>query len=503
MAFDSNNDIIIFAKSSDPDQQKLRDEKSKFNKQLKLLVAHFQGLKNGISGRGSAKMGIPPSNIKDPLPGQVGSLLSEISSLYVSVIEQTKSIIEAQNYYSSHRRKPKEHSVSSLPEQPKAVASLPPPQLTSEASWAGSRLFARLSLLRKLTLAERRVRLDMLGSLVDLSKGLKSLEKEIVDYKNPESVPSFIRNASRLSSDYISVVLRLFNKFQELYQAKGQASKKELITPHLISLELWKKFQEIYSQLLKIEIVVDSIKSPDITKFYEEFHKNIIIVYSFSKKTTEEYRQFLENETMSDEVVKNDFAKKTLSVVEQYQKLLNMCSEKLGKGKDFNELESKIVKTEEPSKEEKPPVPISIKDPAEEFAQAGSAISEPETFEKASSNAWLNKKLLSINPNNLGRMKLELADSIHNLRSVINLLMDVLENREQDIIVIGKKLSDTNKTWVDLLDQILNLAKNYVIVQRTEKQHKNPIVELSISDLRTLKDLRNEIAAHIKVPNEE
>jgi hypothetical protein len=105
-------------RSADPAQQALRDHKSEWKDAQKEFVAHVMGLKNGLNGRGDSRFGIPPSNIKDPLPGEISALLGALTSQFQTLVGGAGSIMAEQNAYSQHRRK-KQEKKPQLPKQPK------------------------------------------------------------------------------------------------------------------------------------------------------------------------------------------------------------------------------------------------------------------------------------------------------------------------------------------------------------------------------------------------
>jgi hypothetical protein len=95
-------------KSADPAQEALRSHKAEWNEAQKAFVASLIGFKQGLNGRGSAKAGLPPSNIKNPLPGEVGSFLSNLSSQFQTLVSGAGSIMSEQQNYSQHRRQKQE-----------------------------------------------------------------------------------------------------------------------------------------------------------------------------------------------------------------------------------------------------------------------------------------------------------------------------------------------------------------------------------------------------------
>jgi hypothetical protein len=109
-------------KSTDPVQQALRDHKAEWKDSQKDFIAQVQGLKNGLNGRGDTRFGIPPSNIKDPLPGEVASLLGSLTSQFQTLVGGAGSIIAEQNAYAQNRRKKQEKKQEEKKQQLKPVA---------------------------------------------------------------------------------------------------------------------------------------------------------------------------------------------------------------------------------------------------------------------------------------------------------------------------------------------------------------------------------------------
>lgn len=93
------------AKSSDPVQQALRDHKKNWNLAAKEFIKRIIALKQVVSGKGNSNYGLPPSNIKDPLPREVGSFLDELSSNFEQLAREALTIQQEQAQYSKTRRK--------------------------------------------------------------------------------------------------------------------------------------------------------------------------------------------------------------------------------------------------------------------------------------------------------------------------------------------------------------------------------------------------------------
>lgn len=96
------------AKSADPAQQHLRDRKKNWSKSVSEVINRLIELKRALNGRGSVEYNIPVSNITNPLPQEIVSFLTELSSNYQLIAAEALGITQEQEQYSQTRRKPKE-----------------------------------------------------------------------------------------------------------------------------------------------------------------------------------------------------------------------------------------------------------------------------------------------------------------------------------------------------------------------------------------------------------
>jgi hypothetical protein len=108
--------------SKDPAQKKLRDDKQGFNHSYKSFSQKLKAFKDGLNGRGNAKAGLPPSNIKEPMPGEISSYLSGLAGEFQTLVGNAEKIIAQQAQYSRtrRRRKPK------APNQPTTAPATAP-----------------------------------------------------------------------------------------------------------------------------------------------------------------------------------------------------------------------------------------------------------------------------------------------------------------------------------------------------------------------------------------
>lgn len=143
------------ARSADPAQQHLRDQKKLWNKSTRELIAKLIAFKRGLNGTGDPRVGIPASKIQNPLPQEVGSYLNQIADDYAAVIHGAEQIISEQEQYSQVRRKPQTTPIEAPQMAQDGVSAVGITStsskefnLFSESSWFGSRLWANTIGLR-------------------------------------------------------------------------------------------------------------------------------------------------------------------------------------------------------------------------------------------------------------------------------------------------------------------------------------------------------------------
>ena len=150
--------VIITARtrSEDPAQEHLRERKAVWNKACSAFIARLNAFKpqliafkQGLNGKGNAKVGLPPSNIKEPLPSEIGgymgmvnSKFNELASEFAGLVSESNAIMQEQAQYADHRRKPQPRQ----PRQPRQADVVETDDiLISEGSNKATRLWAQLS----------------------------------------------------------------------------------------------------------------------------------------------------------------------------------------------------------------------------------------------------------------------------------------------------------------------------------------------------------------------
>lgn len=111
--------IDKFGKSNDPVQQALRDHKKRWNLAYREFRKRVAALSQGLNGKGNPSYGLPPTDIKEPLPNELGSFLNELANNFQQLVEEVVKIEQEQATYSQHKVQQRQQKV----EAPAKVAT--------------------------------------------------------------------------------------------------------------------------------------------------------------------------------------------------------------------------------------------------------------------------------------------------------------------------------------------------------------------------------------------
>lgn len=218
--------------SSDPIQEKLRQDKANWNKKTSLFITrvlHFKKLMNGAPNLFFKQK----SKITQPIPADPAGLLGALAHEFQEIAQQGSSIVEEQLAYSKNHR-PKQPKAVELPQAPAVPAApgappaAPAPDLGKQlAAWEqkydlvaeGSNPLSRF-LTRRITRTRgtsekfrvNRMRLDMLSSCAKARKALGKLQLQIVK-GNRESIAESQKIMQHVWNEW-SVVARTFNNYK-------------------------------------------------------------------------------------------------------------------------------------------------------------------------------------------------------------------------------------------------------------------------------------------------
>ena len=198
--------------SSDPIQEKLREEKSLWNKEVSSFINDLIHFKKNMNGWPS-KYFPDKSSIKDPIPANPATIISNLSSRYSKIIQLGNEIVKQQLEYSKSRKKQqvKQLSLPFITSDVKQNFNIKNSEsfynLTTEASNPFSRLFTRLVTPTWGSSNEaniRKYRMSLLKTCAKIYKELGKFQAEVVG-RNNESIISSNKILHKTYNDWLLV----------------------------------------------------------------------------------------------------------------------------------------------------------------------------------------------------------------------------------------------------------------------------------------------------------
>lgn len=487
--------------SSDPIQEKLRQNKASWNADMSSLIAKLIAFKRGLNGRGDAKAGLPPSSIKDPVPSEVGNYLNELANQYLSVVSGANSIIGEQAHYSTNRKKSQRQAALELE------------LFVKQATWAGSRLWARIT-LRKLNRNIRILRFRMIKDGLELLKEFKKLEIDLAQ-KHTDSIPNGITQASLLAIHLQTYLEKYDELIEEATRAEGFAkaekedklkSEEDIQTdetlkeapgvaaPKILPKELqiiespveeshievpgeifpnWEKFQKCWSEHEYMgQVVRNLINSPTM----EPNKKTMRESYNTFEKVGATLFADSQNVQLSSKKLKSLFD----TFFKQYDYLLNLAKEYLGKGNNFEEL-AKFT-----------PLPT--------IASYLEFKSEKEELQKVATSTlqrWLMKQRLSFMADSQDRFILEAIEKSETTRKKLISIINLLENPESTLKQIDNEIVGFVNLTQNILAMILRLGKIHMTSGRRKQKGKDSyLTQVNKVELSQLENSIRDLFIH-------
>jgi hypothetical protein len=231
--------------SSDPVQEKLRQNKKIWNKQVSEFADNLFRLKDMMNGKPS-KFYPEKSSIKEPIPGDPVTIIGALAGDFQEIAQKGNALVQEQLSYSKSRKKkqPKQTLVR-MPSVPPAGDTSPTDlskQLAAQAEVyemvaLGSNVFTRFfahllnpSVGRSPAARTRKYRMAMLKSAVEIYKDLVRLESYIVE-SSPESIFTSNRLLTKIMGnwDFFKTGIKAYNEtyFERLSESGGEISSKE------------------------------------------------------------------------------------------------------------------------------------------------------------------------------------------------------------------------------------------------------------------------------------
>lgn len=190
-------DVTARKKSQDPVQEALRTHKDKWNLAAKEFISRVIAFKRAMNGRGDAKYGLPPGNIKEPLPEQITAFLSTLSANYEQLASEALQIEQQQTAYSQTRRKPKPKGQPGIPQ-----AGIPEqPQNEAAPTQSPGQPVAKAAFLKKYAFQNNvaKLRIGNLGLETIIAETADEQERGLMGREWPPPAMSFVYSSPRVN----------------------------------------------------------------------------------------------------------------------------------------------------------------------------------------------------------------------------------------------------------------------------------------------------------------
>lgn len=459
-------------RSKDSVQQRLRDHKRQWNASYKDLSQRLKALKDGLNGRGNAKVGLPPSNIKEPMPTEIGSYLSQIAGEFQTIVGDAESIIAEQAQYAQTRRrkKPKAPAVSLQAPQENSAAPPTTPQAPPAVEENLARLGAAEHGLEKqgsnklsrfwqyltgiFSMKEfNRQRVGLLSQAADLYYSLIDLENNVLSM-GVDSIPNTVASYKKFKYNYSSFV-GTFNGVRAAMEQKAEQAGVQ--KPEEVQEETIEPESEEIEETVKPKPTPEpaGIIAP-LAKIKSDLH--LLFNANLGKQQVQDLFDMLkEYEEETDDRMKAMWADRVKSNYEELVKhLANEAQKRFG-----------------------PANVRSIQDIINLVKQNKKATYISDNLIKTSHNALtraMKRRLVKMRTSNkTAPVRLQLDDIISNMKTTIKSIMDNLEKdlSVEELVIFIESLNEDS----DRLKQPLHVLNTFFMKDfftKKEKQKSQP-----------------------------
>jgi len=184
----------------DPRHKALKQHKKNWNTASKELINRIIAFKRALNGVASSKYALPAGKIHEPVPSELLSFVSALSSNYEAVASEALKIINEQNEFSKNR----------VVAPPKTAA------LKAEASSFLSRFWAYVK-SPFLSEENKKTRISLLKELNSLDNILKDFENEVLS-SGAKSIDKAINHFEKLVKPKFNRIYGSFDSLTSLQQ---------------------------------------------------------------------------------------------------------------------------------------------------------------------------------------------------------------------------------------------------------------------------------------------
>lgn len=451
-------------KSMDPVQQRLRQSKSTWNKEVSAFIndlIHLKKLMNGWPNKFHKER----SRITEPIPADPATILGSLAGDFQEIAQRGNALVQQQIQYSQNRRKPQpktpeapEAPTPAIPAAPATPPAAPPSgaQLTQQLAASletkyglvaeGSNPFTRF--WTRLTTPKsgfgqkaqvRRLRMDLLKAALKSYRALGRLQVQVTRSSKQSVMDAY--KEMKIAWDEWSVVSRNFNTYSnslpdqpertEQMREEGYSPEKEeseLGQPPKakapqVSPELTRRVGQIIQDVKSVQNLLTSMDEQGLLRQLDES------IQSFASNQGIDLKEF----------------------VAQYAATLAFFNQKFGTN-------SKTLKGALETYNKKYPSTRPLPDSQPPGAAASDQL---EATAQAFLRKWLGKTRHQALPGKSSGLRIQVFDLAASARQNINQVMDLLE-KGLDVDAIGPKMYDVTKqinTLRSLMRSLHNVEK--------------------------------------------
>lgn len=434
--------VIKSAAVRDPSLKRLKQEKHQWQLLAKLIIAKLQAFKKGMGGKGDRETHLPPVSINESFPQSYAIYLDSIAEDYINLIGGAKQIMENQSEFASS--KGKKGPRRAMMREMAIAASYEGPELVSEASWWGSRMWAQVSLMR-LEKEQRGTRLVMIDSARDSIKDLRKIEDYLLN-KDEDSIAEATKEFLRFA--------QLFNK---LIVLNAKRLSKMSGVAGLLEQKTTKTTPEEDEPQVKPEGTVVFRAPPPILDLSKEWAKLKLQVVAVSSRMAGMTGSLLDDQR------------------EKLQMALGILESELIANKDKYDAKKieyffGAVQTLNDSLNK-----------AEADFKAKVSFLIDDDIQKLADNVmtrWIKRKMMSISPTRQEHIKIDVINEMHKLDDELNKLMNSLEDASLGNIEILKQTLVNRVLVENIGKKIMFLANNYYDYSQKPKLKRTHLTSL-------------------------
>lgn len=443
--------IIIEARSPDPIQERLRQSKREWNKEVKEFIDDLINFKRMMNGQPSKFFG-EKGNIKDPIPGDPATIIGVLAGDFQNIVQKGNAIIRQQLEYSKNRRK--KQLVPGIPSSghtnlsQQLASRVEEYELLTLASSPLSRFFTRLlnpSFGDSQKARINKYRISLLNSIVELYRDMSKLQAAIVG-SNPESIFYSSRLLTKISNnwDFFKTGIKTFK----------ESDKKQQFIKNI------KPSPTIDDQL--------------VNNILDDYQKNIIKFKS--SVNSDKFKDLIDKYMMVPEQEKANLVQ---SIILEYNNLLTSLNEKFKlKELSLNDLWNKISQSDN-------------KLNVAQYSSELTAIGE-KTLQK-----WIGKVKHKLHPfDKTSAHRLDIFNYSEEIREILDEIMNSLEKEmnSDKLMILSLQIDEIFKEIKNIMSGLDNMIKekdfdNTFLSLLDNSQITNFDPNLSISQRDHLKKL--------------